>query len=194
MKGQVTKNIMEYMNSRSLKTFTYIQVSAIAESIKKEYYNRKEKGVEINTKTKEGKTELNKRIAAIANNKLGTDNISAEDIKLYKKCFADEYTDRTGKCAWGFKDVRKRLGYDPKTGLEIAKEVIKLNSAIGKTLSYENVESLANGTKIWIESEIPARNVFVGIKENDDITNLAGERQYSVADVGTICIAKEWLL
>ena len=38
---------------------------------------------------------------------------------IYKKCVADEYQDRTGKCAWGFASVRNKLGYDPVTGKEL---------------------------------------------------------------------------
>lgn len=119
MKGQVSKNIMEYMNAMSTKQFSYVHVSCIANSIKVEYYDRKLKGLEIKVKTKAGKTELNKRVADIVNKRLGIKNITPDDIKLYKNCFAEEYANRTGKCAWGFKELRQRLGYDPETGIEI---------------------------------------------------------------------------
>lgn len=120
MKGQVTENIMEYMNSMSIKQFSYVQVSSIANAIKAEYYDRKSIGLKIKVKTKTGKAELNKRIADIVNKRLAIKSITPDDIKLYKKCFAEEYTNRTGKCAWGFKELRQRLGYDTETGMEIA--------------------------------------------------------------------------
>ncbi|AIY85205.1 hypothetical protein U729_3100 (plasmid) [Clostridium baratii str. Sullivan] len=119
MKGKVTENIREYMNSMSKRNFSYLQVSAIANAIKEEYYDRKKLGIIIKTKTKEGREELNKRAADIANRKLNIKNITKDDVRLYKKCLAEEYTNRTGKCAWGFKELRSRLGYDPETALEI---------------------------------------------------------------------------
>ncbi|KOF57840.1 MULTISPECIES: hypothetical protein [Clostridium] len=119
MKGRVTKNILEYMNSMSIKQFSYIQVSCIASSIKTEYYDRKDKNIKINGKTEDGKKQLNKRIADIVNKKLLNNDITPDDIRLYKRCFAEEYTNRTGKCAWGFTELRQRLGYDPKTGIEL---------------------------------------------------------------------------
>ncbi|WP_462427225.1 hypothetical protein [Fusobacterium varium] len=117
--SKVVKNIMEYMNSRSKKQFTYFQVQAIRVAIREEYNYRKIHGIEIKTKTDKGKELINRRVAAIANKKLTKNLLTKEDVRLYKKCVADEYSDRTGKCAWGFKEVRKRLGYDPVTGVEI---------------------------------------------------------------------------
>lgn len=120
MKGEVTKNIVEYMNSLSKKQFSYAIVSNIANAIKTEYYDRKSKGLKINGKTEQGKKQLNTRIADMVNKKLGT-SIMADDVRLYKRCFAEEYTNRTGRCAWGFKDMRERLGFDIETGLELDK-------------------------------------------------------------------------
>lgn len=119
MKGTVTENILAYMNSMGKKTFTYIQVSKIAEAITQEYFERKAEGSSINVKSRKGKRQLNERIAAIANQ--GLNNlVTAEDVHLYKVCRAEEYSNRTGRCAFGFKDTRKRLGYDPETGYEVA--------------------------------------------------------------------------
>ena len=89
-KDNVTNNIKELMNGISKKQFSYIEVSAI----------------------------LNTRIAELANKKLNSNRITPEDVHLLKKCRADEYTYRTGRCAYGYKELRIRLGYDPDTGLE----------------------------------------------------------------------------
>jgi len=68
---------------------------------------------------------INRRVADIANEKLGSNLMTKNDVRLYKRCFAAEYTDRTGRCAWGFKEVRRRLGFDENTGHEIIeKEVV----------------------------------------------------------------------
>lgn len=125
MIGNVTTNIMEYMNGMSTKQFVYAQVSAIANAIKDEFYDRKAIGLVINTKSDEGKAQLSARVADIANKKLikkgkkDLANIVGHDVWLYKKCYAEEYTDRTGKCAWGFKELRQRWGFDPETALEL---------------------------------------------------------------------------
>lgn len=119
MKGQVTINILEYMNATSNKQFTYVVVSTIANSIKDEYHDRKLKGLNINGKTKSGKKQINSRVVNIANEKFGKSTITLDDVRLYKRCFTEEYTSRTGKCAWGFKEVRQRLGFDVITGLEL---------------------------------------------------------------------------
>ena len=126
MQGQVRVNIQEYMNSRSQKVFSIHEVCAIANSISNEFYDRKKKGIVINGKTEAGKKELNQRIATMANARLGVfnDSIRADDVRLYKRSFAAEYTDRTGRCAWGFKEVRERLGFDPDTGRELQEEAI----------------------------------------------------------------------
>lgn len=124
MKGQVTENIRVYMNSRSTREYSYYEVSAIAGAIGVEYNNRKQSGRVINGKTEEGRLLINQRVAAIANEKLGTNLLNAEAVRLYKRCFAAEYTERTGRCAWGFKEVRRRLGFDENTGYEIMEEEV----------------------------------------------------------------------
>lgn len=114
------KNIIEYMNSRSNRTYLLIEVAEIANAIIKERKDRKLKGLQVNTKSALGKEIINKRTAGFVNNKLNPRvPLRSEDIRLYKQCVADEYMDRTGKCAWGYKDVRQRLGYDPSTGIEL---------------------------------------------------------------------------
>ena len=124
MQGQIRVNIQEYMNSQSQKVFSIHEVCAIANSIRDEFDDRKAKGLVINGKTEAGKITLNQRIADIANARLGTKSIRADDVRLYKRSFAAEYTDRTGRCAWGFKEVRERLGFDPETGEELQEEAI----------------------------------------------------------------------
>lgn len=68
-----------------------------------------------------------------------------------------------------------------------------MESAIGRTLIAEEVESLKDGSCIWVETDIPRRGVFLGIKQGKEITNLAGMGRFLVADVGELCICKEWL-
>jgi len=123
--GVATNNIREYMNGMSTKQFVYEQVSAIANAIRTEFYDRKAIGLTINTKSEEGKAQLSARIAEIANKTLikkkkdDLADVTQHDVWLYKKCCAEEYTDRTGKCAWGFKELRQRWGFDPNTALEL---------------------------------------------------------------------------
>lgn len=125
MKGNVTTNVLEYMNGMSKKQYVYSQVSAIANAITDEFYDRKAIGLIINGRTENGKKEIRTRVAAIANKKLikkgllDEANINSYDVWLYKKCYAEEYTDRTGKCAWGYKELRQRWGFDPDTALEL---------------------------------------------------------------------------
>lgn len=114
----VIENITEYMNSRVIKKFSKYEVGAISRAIGEEFIERKKNGPKLRSKTKEGKKIINERIIEIIKKEYGYE-IKTEDVVLYKKCRADEYSDRTGKCAWGFADVRKKRGYDPNTGLEI---------------------------------------------------------------------------
>lgn len=118
MVGDAQKNICKYMNCYSNKKFNYFHVSTIALCIKEELKDRRKKGLIINTKTEKGKELLNKRTAKIVNDKIGT-NFTKDDIRLYKRCLSQEYSDRTGRCAWGFKTMREKMGYDPDTGLEL---------------------------------------------------------------------------
>ncbi|MDU2292257.1 MAG: hypothetical protein E7D69_19805 [Clostridium celatum] len=115
----VADNILAYMNARGNKEYTKYHLGAIRAAVRTEFITRDKYDIFFNARSKVGKEKLNKKIAEIANNTLGSNQITAHDVWIYKKCVADEYQDRTGKCAWGFKSVRKKLGYDPETGLEI---------------------------------------------------------------------------
>lgn len=115
----VADNILYYMNSRGDKQYNKYQLVAIRAAIRTEFITRDKTDIFFNAKSKIGKKKLNRKIAEIANETLGSKQITEHDVWLYKKCLADEYMDRTGKCAWGFKEVRKKLGYDPETGLEV---------------------------------------------------------------------------
>ncbi len=117
MESNVTQNITDYMNSRRNKHFSYYQVSAISAAIKTEYYERKAAGSAYVPRTKAEKEYLNNRIAEIANKSLFR-KITGDDVHLYKKCREDEYSNRTNKCAWGYRNTRDRQGYDITTGLE----------------------------------------------------------------------------
>jgi hypothetical protein len=68
-----------------------------------------------------------------------------------------------------------------------------MDSVIGRLLTAEEVKSFEDDTHIWIETNIPTRRVFVGVKDGNDICNLDGARKFSVIDIGSLCIAKEWL-
>ena len=105
----VADNILAYMNARGTKKYTKYHLGAIRAAIRTEFI----------TRDKTGKQKLNREIAKIANETLGSTDITAHDVWIYKKCVADEYQDRTGKCAWGFASVRNKLGYDPETGKEL---------------------------------------------------------------------------
>jgi hypothetical protein len=114
----VIDNIVEYMNTRSDKTFTRYEASAIRDSIKFEKTHKHLRPNGLNTRTKQGRKILNQRVSDIVKAKYGV-TVTAKDVWIYKKCFADEYSARTGRCAWGFKEKRRQLGYDPDTGLEL---------------------------------------------------------------------------
>jgi hypothetical protein len=104
------------------RVFTATEIGIIESQIKPEYFERKELGILINGRTVEGKRLINQRIADRSNERLSAKiPITAEHIRIYKVCWLDEFTERTGKCTWGFKDVRIKMGYDPDTGLITAK-------------------------------------------------------------------------
>lgn len=115
----VADNILAYMNARSNKQYTKYHIGAIRAAVRTEFITRDKTDIFFNARSKSGKQKLNRKIAKIANEILGSTDITEHDVWIYKKCVADEYQDRTGKCAWGFKSVRNKLGYDPETGLEI---------------------------------------------------------------------------
>lgn len=119
MRGEVTESIVEYMNGMSKKQFTLEEGKAIQKAIPYEHADRNMKSLDINSKSKNGREEINQRTALIANTILKADTIKAEHIHLFKMCKWTEFSDRTGKCAYGFKEMRERLGYDVITGLEI---------------------------------------------------------------------------
>ena len=77
-------------------------------------------GVVIDTKTKKGRKALCEKIARMIN-AVGSFKvpITAEHVHMYKKCRADEYTERTGKCSWGYANTCEKFGYDPVTREEI---------------------------------------------------------------------------
>lgn len=114
----VIDNIVEYMNARSKRKFTRYEGCAIRDSIKIESNERDTRPIGLNTKTKLGRAVISQRTADICKRDYNV-SVTAKDVKLYKNCFADEYSDRTGKCAWGFRNKRIDLGYDPETGVEI---------------------------------------------------------------------------
>ncbi len=113
------KAITEYINSRCTdRQFTPLEIAVI--ETQKDAVTRHRDREPLNRKSKSGKQIINQRIADRVNDMMAPKiPVTSEHIRLYKRCWADEYSDRTGKCAWGFADIRVRLGYDPKTGLEI---------------------------------------------------------------------------
>ncbi len=116
----VTQNIADYMTGLNpTRKYTRYEVSVIRKAIEVEYYRREADQLNINTKTKVGRRLLNERTAEIANAEIRRSAFKPDDILLYKKCRALEYSGRTGKCAWGFPNRRVKDGYDPLTGCEI---------------------------------------------------------------------------
>jgi hypothetical protein len=115
------KVIAELMNGLCTdRTFTGNEVALVEIQIKAEKEDREAHGIEIETKSRLGRENLCKRIAAKINAETKFKiPITAKHIHQYRQCRADEYTNRTGKCAWGFASTRKRLGYDPETGQEV---------------------------------------------------------------------------
>lgn len=115
------KAIAELMNGLCTdRTFTGNEVAIIENQLRVELADRKAEELIINSRTDKGKQIINMRIAARINAFMKPKHlISPHHIKLYKRCWVDEYCDRSGKCAWGFPDVREKLGYDPKTGREV---------------------------------------------------------------------------
>ena len=118
-RGEVLQSIREYMNARGSRNYNYYEVSNIKAAMHDEHYDRKANGPKIDGKTKAGRKLINQRVAQIANERMMRKDITSTDVLLYKQCLRDEYQDRTGKCAFGFADTRKRLGYDEVTGLEV---------------------------------------------------------------------------
>jgi hypothetical protein len=119
--GDVTKNICEYMNSKSNKEFKPFTVSLIRKALREELYERKKCDIKIRSRTKAGKLRIYKRTAKIINDKYKL-NLTAGDIRNFKMSEKEEFTYRTKKCTWNIPEVRNKLGFDPETGLEIKEE------------------------------------------------------------------------
>ena len=102
------------------RTFTGNEVALMEMQIQLEREERAAIGVVIDTKTKKGRKALCEKIARMIN-AVGSFKvpITAEHVHMYKKCRADEYTERTGKCSWGYENVCQKFGYDPVTREEI---------------------------------------------------------------------------
>lgn len=114
------KIIAEMMSSLCDRQFSGMEIAIIESAKTQEYLERKKEPLDINIKTNVGKTIINKRIAFKVNSTMKPKNkITVEHIKLYKHCIADEYTERTGKCAYGYKNIRESLGCDLATGKPI---------------------------------------------------------------------------
>lgn len=114
------RDILSYMNSHGKKQYTKYQVSAISTAIPIEAKEREEEFIKFNTRTRKGKELLNRRVADIANRNLDVNSrVTPHDVWVFKRCRLEEYQARTGKCAWGLKEYRRRLGYDENTGLEL---------------------------------------------------------------------------
>jgi hypothetical protein len=115
------KAIAELMNGLCTdRTFTGNEVALIENLIRVELADRKAEGLKIETKTSLGKQTINTRIAARINAfTKGGKPMTYHHIRLYKRCWADEYSERSGKCSWGFPEVRRKFGYDPTTGQEV---------------------------------------------------------------------------
>ncbi|GEM_PF-5872308 len=68
-----------------------------------------------------------------------------------------------------------------------------MKSDIGKQLNYDEVKELKDGTKIWIESDFPERNVFIGIKKDKVITSIDEKVKWAIGeDFKVLCKAFEW--
>lgn len=118
MNGEILKNVCEYMNALSKKKYKTLEISILKKCILQDYKERKSLKINVNFRTKEGKQIIHERIVKMAK-QIYNINFTSEDIKLYRKCVSEEYSNRTGKCAWGFAEIRKRIGYDPVTGIEL---------------------------------------------------------------------------
>ena len=117
------RDILSYMNSHGKKQYTKYQVSAISIAIPTEAKEREEEFIEFSARTPKGRELLNRRVADIANRNLDSNSkVTPHDVWLFKRCRLEEYQYRTGKCAWGLKEYRRRLGYDENTGLELGSD------------------------------------------------------------------------
>lgn len=108
----VNQNIAEYMSIFGNREYTAFDVGIISKAIRLEFEDRKDKCIEINSKTKEGRKQIRERTVLFANNIVNKTRYCLNDIITYRKCVATEYENRTGKCAWGYKSKKIALGYD----------------------------------------------------------------------------------
>jgi hypothetical protein len=90
----------------SVRKYTVGDIKRINSAIYKEFYERKGKGSTEKYNTNAKRHELDGKIARILNEDYRPKiPYCAEDVRLYKKCRMAEYEDRTGKCAWGYRDT-----------------------------------------------------------------------------------------
>lgn len=112
------KSIAENLSALCDREFTGLEIAMIENTRKTELDDRRKKGINLKSNSTAGKLLINTRMAEMVNGTLNPKiPMTAEHIRQYKHVWADEYTERTGKCAWGFKDVRKKFGYDPFTNI-----------------------------------------------------------------------------
>lgn len=128
----ITERIAVYMKAKSkaqgiYKPYKALHVSLIRKAVTIEREERDKDHIDINPKTKAGKLLINKRTALEANKEMKMDFFNWRDILLYKQCRAEELEDR-GKCSWGFKNERKRRGFNQQTGREIISRITKVTS------------------------------------------------------------------
>ena len=111
MISEILENRAEYLNGLSKREFSINEVKAISVAIAKERRDRDSNNIIIQGNTVKGRQAINERVAYIVNQMLKTkDAIKPADVRLYKKCRAEAYMDRTGRCAWGFANVREKGG------------------------------------------------------------------------------------
>jgi hypothetical protein len=121
-KVSVSKNITTYMNARYERHYTVKEIKIISISFAKERVDRKNNSLYIASRTIKGRQQIYNRVADIANKKIGRKVIRPIDVERFKICQRQESENRTGKCTWSIPEARKKLGFDPLTGLEINKE------------------------------------------------------------------------
>lgn len=116
-RGDVSKSICQYMNdlTKNNKDYSVEIVKAIRASIFIELKDRKNNELDIKSHSQNGKWEIYKRVAFFATKKIENE-ITANDVCLFRRCTRLEFTDRTGKTTWSIPEERKRQGCSPKTG------------------------------------------------------------------------------
>lgn len=102
----VNKNISDYMSALGNRNYLEFDAAIIRNAIAYEYLDRKKIGLNLN----KDKKKINNRIIKLIFEKYDI-RYSLNDIILFKKCRLLEYEYRTGKCPFGFKEYKKRMGY-----------------------------------------------------------------------------------